>query len=267
MRTLAGMLAAAVLLVPSSPLVYLHADAAVSAAQSAPSRPLPDSDAFYAAVRANLARADREQYRYAYRERRSEVHTNPFGKIGTDGTLTYEVAPGKELGLYQRRLIERDGKPLPIGDQKTETLDRRERGQSNPSIDDVVATLEFKIRGRDMLGTRECIVVDFAPKKGASPKTRQGKVAKVFKGTVWIDEALHEVVRADATSIDDMSYGLGVVARLNEGTHATLVREPIDSGIWLPTSVVLKGEGRAMLFRKLTVDYVVEWFNYRRTLN
>jgi hypothetical protein len=31
--------------------------------------------------------------------------------------------------------------------------------------------------------------------------------------------------------------------------------------------VVLKGEGRAMLFRKLNVDYVVEWFNYRRTLN
>jgi hypothetical protein len=267
MRALAGMVTAAALLLPAPAFVLLNAEPQASASQSTAARPLPEADAFYAAVRANLARADREQYRYAYRERRSEVHSNPFGKIGTGGTVTYDVVPGKELGIYQRRLIERDGKPLPIGDQKTETLDRRERGQSNPSIEDVVATLEFKIRGREMLAARECIVVEFAPRKGASPKTRQGKVAKVFKGTVWIDEALHEVVRVDATSIDDMSYGLGFVARLNEGTHATLVREPIDGGVWLPTSVVLKGEGRAILFRKLNIDYVVEWFNYRRTLN
>jgi len=231
----------------------------------APQRPLPPADTFYAAVRANLARADREQYRYAYRERRSEVHTNPFGKIGTGGTVTYEVIPGAQLGMYQRRLVERDGKPVAAA--KPEVVDRRDQGGANPSIDDVVATLELKIRGRETVGGRECIVIDFAPKKDATPKTKQGKVAKIFKGAVWVDEALHEVVRVEATSIDDLSYGLGVVARLDEGTHATLVREQIDSSVWLPTSVRLKGEGRAMLFRKLNVDFVVEWFNYRRTLN
>jgi hypothetical protein len=228
-------------------------------------RPLPPADAFYAAVRANLTRADREQYRYAYRERRTELHTNPFGRIGTGGTVTYEVIPGAQLGMYERRLIERDGKPVPAA--KPELVDRRDQAGTNPSIDDVVATLDFKIRGRENVGGRECIVIDFAPRKDAAPKTRQGKVAKIFKGAVWVDEALHEVIRVEATSIDDLSYGLGVVARLDEGTHATLVREQIDSSIWLPTSVRLKGEGRAMLFRKLNIDFVVEWFNYRRTLN
>jgi len=227
--------------------------------------PLPAQDAFYAAVRANLARADREQYRYAYRERRTEVHTNPFGRIGTGGTATYEVIPGTQLGLYQRRLVERDGKP--VAEAKPEIVDRRDQGGTNPSIDDVVATLDFKIRGRETVGGRECIVIDFAPKKDAAPKTKQGKIAKIFKGTVWVDEALHEVIRVEATSIDDLSYGLGLVARLDEGTHATLVRERVDSSVWLPTSVRLKGEGRAMLFRKLNVDFVVEWLNYRRTLN
>jgi hypothetical protein len=228
-------------------------------------RPLPAAEALYADVRNNLARADREQYRYAYRERRSEIHTNPFGKIGTGGTLTYEVVPGPELGIYQRRLIERDGKP--VAEQKTETLDRRERGKGNPSIDDVVATLDFKIRGRETRNGRACIVIDFQPKKDAKPKTKQGKVARIFKGTVWVDETHREVVRVEATSIDDLSYGLGLVAKLNEGTHATLVREAIDGSVWLPTSIVLKGEGRAMLLRKLNVDYVIEWFNYRKTLN
>jgi hypothetical protein len=233
--------------------------------QPSSSRPLPEPNAFYAAVRANLARADKEQYRYAYRETRSELHTNPFGKIGTDGTVTYEVVPGTELGLYQRKLIERDGKA--VSEQKTETLDRRERAPGSPSIDDIVSILEFKIRRREMRAGRECVVVDFEPKKDARPKTKYGKIARIFKGTVWVDEALHEVVRVEATSIDEMSYGLGLVAKLNEGTHATLVREPIDGQVWLPTSIVLKGEGRAMLLRKLNVDYVLEWSNYRRMLN
>jgi len=229
-----------------------------------PERPLPPPQTFYLAVVANLAKSDREQYRYAYRERRSEVHTNPFGRIGTGGFVVYEVTPGDELGIYHRRLVERDGKP--VTDQKAEVLDRRERGRSNPSIDDVLATLDFKIRAREVLAGRDTIVVDFAPKKVSDPKTRQGKVAKAFKGSAWIDEATREVMRVEATSIDSISYGLGVVARLGEGTKATLSRERIDSMVWLPTSIRLTGDGRALLFRKLNVDYVIEWFNYRRVI-
>jgi hypothetical protein len=226
-------------------------------------RPLPSPEAFYQEVVANLTRSDREQYRYAYRERRSEVHTNPFGKIGTGGFLLYEVTPGAELGLYHKRLIERDGKP--VAGEKPETVDRRTRGPSQ-SIGDVVSTLDFRIRGRETLGGRDVIVVDFAPKKDSKPKTRPGKVAKVFKGAAWIDELTREVVRVEATSIESLSYGLGFVARLGEGTKATLERERIDDAVWLPTSIRLIGDGRALLFRKLNVDYIIEWSHYRRAL-
>jgi hypothetical protein len=208
-------------------------------------RPLPSSEVFYPAVVSNLAKSDREQFRYAYRERRSEVHTNPFGRIGTGGLALYDVTPGKELGIYQRRLIERDGKT--VTDEKPEIIDRRNRGKSNPSIDDVINTLDFTIRAREVMSGRDTIIIDFAPKKESSPKTRQGKIAKAFRGSAWVDEETHEVIRVEATSIDSISYGLGFVARLGEGTRATLSRERIDSSLWLPTSIRLTGDGRALL--------------------
>ena len=231
-----------------------------------PSRPLPDPDPLYAAVRDNLAKSDREQYRYAYRERRTEVHTNPFGRLGTGGTLLFEVTPGDELGIFFRQLLERDGKPQ--SDEEREKVDRRDRGKKpSPSMEDVVSTLEFQVRRRETVGGRDMIVVDFTPRKDAKPKTRQGRIAKVFGGTVWIDEAAREVARVEATSIDSLSYGLGIVARLGEGTKATLIRERIDNHVWMPTSIRLAGEGRALLLlRKLKIDFVVEWFDYRRTL-
>jgi hypothetical protein len=62
-----------------------------------------------------------------------------------------------------------------------------------------------------------------------------------------VDEAAAEVVRVEATAIEDITYGLGVVARLNKGAVVTLVRERVESDTWLPTSIRFSGEGRAML--------------------
>jgi hypothetical protein len=226
--------------------------------------PLPPAEEFLDAVRENLARSDREQYRYSYRERRSDVHKNPFGRLGTGGMLLYEVTPGEEFGIYFRQLVARDGQPLE--DEKPERVDRRDRPEENRSVDDVVATLSFELAGRETIHGRDYVIVDFAPKKDAKPRTRQGKMAKAFEGRVWIDEAAREVTRVDATAVDSLSYGWGIVARLHEGTTISMVRARIDESIWLPTSIRLVGEGRAILFRKLDLDFVIEWSNYRRTL-
>ena len=72
------------------------------------------------------------------------------------------------------------------------------------------------------------------------------------------------MVRVEATAIEDITYGLGVVARLNKGATVTLVRERVEGDTWLPTSIRLSGEGRAMVLRKLRVDHLIEWFDYRR---
>jgi hypothetical protein len=234
--------------------------ATLAAAQTA--RPLPDRDAFFKAVEANLQRAQREQWKYAYKERRTDVHTNPFGRIGTGGTSVYDVTPGPEAGVSVRRLIERDG--VPVSDAKPERQDRREHPQARTGVDDVVDTLAFTMERRELRDGRETIVVGFKPRADARPQTREGKIAKVFTGSIWVDEAAEEVVRVEATAIDTMSYGFGLIARLNEGTRVTLTRAPVDEAIWLPTTVRMVGEGRAILFRHLDIDFAIDWFDYRR---
>jgi hypothetical protein len=249
-----------VLVLPAAALAVALAPASPNAGQE---RPLPPPDAFYAAVKANLARADKEQYRYAYRERRSEVHTNPFGKLGTQGNVLYQVTPGDKYGVYHRLLVERDGKP--VSGEKRETIDRRERSENNPSIDDVAQALSLQVTRRESSGGRDLIVVHFEPKANVKPRTKTGKMARAFKGNIWVDERTNEIVRVDATAIESLAYGLGVLAWLNEGTRVHLEREPVDT-VWLPTSIRLSGEGRALLLRKLDIQFFVEWFDYKKTL-
>jgi hypothetical protein len=234
-----------------------------SHAQVAQQRELPDEEPFFKAVRENMARSNREQHSYAYKERRTELHTNPFGRLGTGDVVLYEVTPGPEPAVTFRRLLEKNGKP--VANSKPERQERRVRTQGPSTVDDTVNALNFRIDRRESLNGRSAIVVRFEPRKGAQPQTREGRLASAFSGLIWVDEQAREVVKVQATAVDDMSYGFGLMARVNKGSVVTLIRERIDDQIWLPTSIRFKADGRALFaIRKLNIDFAVDWFDYRK---
>jgi hypothetical protein len=242
-----------------SPAAFLPPEGRSHAQQ----RDLPDEESFYTAVRENMARANREQGRYAYKERRTELHTNPFGRLGTGDVVLYDVVPGSSPAVTFRTLLERNGKPVP--NSKPEKQERKINAAGPSAVDDTVATLQFAIDRRETLHGRSAIVVRFDPKPDARPQTREGKLAKMFSGLIWVDEAAREVMRVEATAVDDLSYGFGLFAKVRKGSAVTLRRERIDEHLWLPTSVKVKADGRALFaLRKLDIDFAIEWFDYRR---
>jgi hypothetical protein len=231
-------------------------------------RPLPDHDPFVKATRDNLIRSQREQFNYAYKERRTELHVNPFGRVGTGEVEGWEVTPIENGTVILRKLIERDGKPVTDGEvDRVKVREERRREGRRTAMDDVVAMLTFKMARRETVKGRDAIVITFTPKPDGEPQTREGRIAKAFTGSAWVDEAAREVIKVEATAVETISFGWGVIARLNKGTTVTLTREPIDGGLWLPTSIRFAGEGRALLFRKLDVDQRIEWSDYKKVLN
>ena len=249
---------------------------------------LPDRETFLNDAREALARSQQEWHRYSYKERRTEVHLNPFGRMGTGDTLVFEVRPSSNPRLTYRRLIERNGEPLSKAELDRQDADYRERAaqversrrdaddrqrreqddllarqRAQMIVEDVLNTLQFTLVRREPRDGRPAIVVSFAARPGARPTTRQGRIAKVFKGEVWVDEASREVTYLNAVATDDVAFG-GFVAKMYEGTEAVVDRQAIEPGVWMPVRLSLKGSVRA-LFRRAQVHYLVEWFDYRRT--
>jgi hypothetical protein len=254
-----GQVAGRLVLAVLAPLLFVAAGAAQESA-------LPDADALFAAARDNLTRSNRVQNQFAYKERRTQLHMNPFGRVGTGGTIVYDVTPLVPGPGFTRQLLEREGKPVANAEVETFGLGgrRRDRSQSPEAVQDIVATLDFAIDRRVSLDGKPAVVVSFKPKPAARPVTREGKMARSFAGKIWIDEAATEVRRVEATAVESISYGYGLIARLGEGTVVTLRREPIDGDVWLPISIRFKGQGRALLLRKLHVDFGIDWFDYRK---
>jgi len=278
-------------------------------AQETPTEPLEVAasgalveEGFFDDARERLAEAFRLDDFYAYRERRTELNTNPLGRLGTGDVKLYEVYPSPTRGLTYRRLIATNDEPTSAADrarqdrdyhERTADIRRRlaeetaERRQGTPEdraeaesrraerlersrerarrqIDDVINAMQFNVERRDVFEGRPSIVVTFGPRPGADPQTRRGDLARKFAGTAWIDEAEREVRYVEATSIDSISFGLGLAARISDGAAATMRREKVADGVWMLTSMTLTGSGRAVLFlRGLSIDYSVEWFDYR----
>ena len=239
---------------------------------------LPDRDVFLREARAVFERSQQEWHRFGYKERRTDLYLNPFGRMGTGGTRVSEVRPSTNPRLTYRRVIERDGVPVSkeeldrqdaeyraragraAGDRPDD--DRLARKRASMMIEDVVTTLQFDLVRREFRDGHPMIVVAFAARPDARPMTREGRLAKVFRGHLWVDEASLEITEMKATATDDVSFG-GFIAKIYQGTEAVAERKEIAPGVWMPTRLTLTGDVRA-LFRKAHIDYVVEWFDYHR---
>ena len=242
---------------------------------------LPERDTFFKEVREALARSQAVWHRYAYTERRTELHMNPFGRMGTGGTRVTEVRPHANPQLTYRRVIERNGVAVPKHELERQDAeyrarvarvqrdaadadddDRLARTRAQLILDDVIKTLQFELDRRELRNDKPVIVVSFAAKPNARPQTREGRLARVFVGSAWIDEASREVIDVRAVATDDVSFG-GFIAKVYRGTEAVVERREIEAGVWMPSRVTLSGDVRA-LFRKTRIDHVIEWHDYRR---
>lgn len=253
-------------------------------------KPLPDQAAFLAAAKEKLASDERLQLRYTYRLRRTEMGRNPFGRIGTGDTKLYEVYPSPVLALTYYRHVATNGVPVSprdLADQdrrqsekvddyvrrlKREPPRDRQRRLDQDSVvgererrmvEDVVATFDYALDRRDTLDGRPTIVVVFTPRPPARPWSTEGRIVKHFKGRVWIDEDEKQIMRVEAEAIDAISFGLGFVARIDQGTKGVFTRRQMPDGTWLPAGARLTGTGRALLFRRFDIDFASEYFDYQ----
>jgi hypothetical protein len=262
---------------------------AASGGPGAQSRPLPDRDRFFAEVQKRLASNDIIQSRYSYRQRSTELKLNPFGRMGTGPVLVHEVYPHPNDNLTYMRLIERDGRPLSaaeIADQDREYLRRLEawnqrvaregdsarqlrlrrfkeaRERDEARAREALDMFDFDIVGRDTWEGYPAIIISFKPRPGAQPRTREGRIARAFTGRVWVHEHEYEVMNVEARAIDDVSFGFGVIAKLHAGSTARFVRRRIEEQ-WMPVESRFDGTGRALLVRKVVINFWREYSDYR----
>jgi hypothetical protein len=261
----------------------------LTAAPLAQERPLPDFNSFAAQVRKRLATDEERQSSYTYLERRTEQKVDSSGRPTSSSIKVYEVYPGLPGQQRYRRLIEEDNRRLPPEALARKDRDRqedveeylkaqasesqrqkaarereKERLRTNAAIDDLFRIYDIRMLRRESIEGHVTILASLTPRPGVTPRTDDGKVMRNFKALAWISESDYELVRIEIEAIDDLSFGLGLLARVHKGTTATFERRKVNDEAWLPARVTWTASGRVLLLRRLRVRGISEFSDYRK---
>jgi hypothetical protein len=254
-------------------------------------RPLPDLATFIAASRAKLELDEARQSGYVYLETRRERKLDASGRAVRETVNVYESYPGLPGQPRWERQIRKDGRAVPSDQlarrdrerqqkvmawvrererhpdlaREAEARERAERRRKQVAIvADAERIYEFQILGRETVGGHDTIVLRFSPRPGVAPHTREGRMMAHVAGKAWVSESEHEVVRLEGEALDTISVGLGVVARVHEGSRAAFERRKVNGEAWLPARVSYTASARVMLVKMMRLGGVSEYSNYRK---
>ena len=258
-------------------------------AAHAQERPLPDFDTFAAEVKKHLATDEERQSGYVFNERRVEQKVNAAGRVTGESVKVYEVYPGLPGEDRYRRLIEEDGRSTPPDRLARQDTDRRKKAEEyarkqaiaserqkeareqdkarreySAAVEDIFRVYDIKMVRREAIDGIDTILATLVPKPGARPQTDDGKVMRHFKARAWISESDYELVRVEIEAIDNLSFGMGLLARVHKGTVATYQRRKVNGETWLPAEVTWTASARVLLLRRLRLRGISEFSNYRR---
>src|SRR5262249_14522588 len=188
-----------------------------------------------------------------------------------------------------RRLIEENGKPVPSDKLAEQDRDRqkdvesyarklssaaerekaareleKERQRYAAAVDDVFRIYDIRMVPRESIEGHDTILATLTPKVDAKPQTDDGKIMRHFKARAWISETDYELVRAEIEAVDTLSFGLGLLARVHEGTTATYQRRKVNNEIWLPERVTWTASAKVLLLKSLRLRGISEFSNYRK---
>ncbi|MGA2991370.1 MAG: hypothetical protein ABSD88_12910 [Candidatus Korobacteraceae bacterium] len=107
------------------------------------------------------------------------------------------------------------------------------------------------------------VKLEFQPNPRFTPPSYDTQLYRGMQGQVWIDTTVMRIVRLDGTLFKDVTFGLGIVGRLDKGGHILLEQEEVTKGHWDVTRMQLTINGRILLFKQLHIDMVETIWGFR----
>jgi hypothetical protein len=221
---------------------------------------------------------------YTWIARETERNLDASGRVKSQKSESWETVV--LYGEPHRRMLEHDGRPLSLADEKKEQdkLDKavakleretpaqrerrtteydKERAKDRDFLREVADIYDFRMEGDQKIDGRDVWVISATPKPGYQPKHRDAKALQKIRAKLWIDKSEFQWARVEAETTATISIGL-FLARLNPGAKLVFEQTRVNDEVWLPKRELVTGAGRVGLLMKLAGEQEVTWSNYRK---
>lgn len=101
----------------------------------------------------------------------------------------------------------------------------------------------------------------FQPNPDFDPQDLEAQVLKGMAGELWIDVAQQRVTRLEGKRIHDVTYGFGLLGKLDQGGTLLLEQADVGNHQWRTTHMVLVMNAR-LLIKTIKLDTMLELTQY-----
>ena len=211
-------------------------------------------------------------------------------RFDSRGRIASEREEGWETiildGRPYRRMVERDGRPLPAAEQvkeqqkldgaaaklESETPEQKQRRAAEYQnsrrrefefLREIPDAFECRLEGDAKVDGHDVWVISGVPNPAYRPKSRDAKALLKIAGKVWVDKSDYQWVRAEGENTGTISFGL-FLAWLNPGAKLVFEQTRVNNEMWLPKRLFLSGNGRIGLVKRVAEDQEILWSDYKK---
>jgi hypothetical protein len=94
----------------------------------------------------------------------------------------------------------------------------------------------------------------FTPNPAFSSRDRETQIYRGMRGTVWIDPVRERITHVKAELFKDVTFGWGILGKLNKGGHYELAQTQVAPGIWEMTLLDVDFRGSVLLFGRIRIQ-------------
>ncbi|HEX3094557.1 MAG TPA: hypothetical protein VHW72_18105 [Candidatus Angelobacter sp.] len=162
---------------------------------------------------------------------------------------------GKPLTAEQRSADEMRMKKLVEDPGERAKRDKRAKEDEEKGVQMFKAIPDafiFKYEGAE----NGLVRLSFFPNPHYNAPTRELQVFRSMSGMIWIDRAALRMSRLDGSLFEDVTFGWGLLGRLNKGGTFSVTQRQVGDDHWEIVSLDVKMSGHAVIFKSINVRQV-----------
>ena len=166
------------------------------------------------------------------------------------------------------RLVAVNGKPLDPQQQQAEDerlekyihdTEAQQKKEKSRKDDADKAKQMLKMLPEAFIYTREkeeanLVFLRFTPNPKFDPPNREAQVFHAMEGTMVLDRREDRLVKLSGRLMDDVTFGWGILGRLQKGGTFVVEQTEVSPGIWLNKTLDVNMHGKAVLFKTINVQ-------------
>ncbi|HSK45771.1 MAG TPA: hypothetical protein VLA83_17975 [Candidatus Binatia bacterium] len=208
--------------------------------------------------------ADHTHWRY-HIHREDEKGSQDRDVIDTkDGQLARTLLiNGQPLTAEQRAADEARMKKLVEDPSERAKRDKRAKDDEEKGVQMFKAIPEafiFKYEGAESGQVR----LSFFPNPHYNAPTRELQIFRSMSGMIWIDRAALRMSRLDGSLFEDVTFGWGLLGRLNKGGTFSVTQSRVSDDHWEIISLDVRMAGHAVIFKTINVKQLQRITGFHR---